>query len=62
MSVLLYPISLTPDFSQVCGTQRHAKTVSTVLFVRPETVETVSDFVAPPVTPLKWGVNERGFA
>ncbi len=62
MSGFPIPISLTPDFSQVYGTQRQGETVSTVLFVCRQTVETVSRIPVSPVTPLKWGVNERRFA
>ncbi len=55
-------LSLTPGFSQVCAVNRYAKTVSTVLFVSGETVETVSHFSGTPNTRLKSGVNERRFA
>ena len=44
-------ISLTPDFCQVFGVGRCFKTVETVFIP-----------LALPVTPLKWGVNERRLA
>ena len=62
MRPFYHSLSLAPGFSQVFTVALRNKTVSTVLPLCEETVETVSVSPAPPITRLKPGVNERRFA